>query len=221
MLLASKYVSFVIQIITGIIALYAITQTVPMQHLPIKQSLVLELIVQFVQILMYLWLIMKFHLLSMAKTRYIDWFITTPIMLLSLMLYFKYEAKKSDDEDTQNTLNDLFENNKGTIYIAIIANLIMLVFGILGEFEYISKTSSTIIGFVSLSVVFYVIWKDLASKSVIGSFVFLPFAIIWSLYGLAFNLDETSKNIFYNVLDVCAKNMFGLFLSYKVIYAKT
>lgn len=217
MLLTSKYVSFVIQVITGIIGIYALTHSVPQQHQPIKQSLSFEMTVQLIQFFVYLYLILKFKLSNMAKIRYIDWFITTPIMLLSLMLFFKYEAKRRKNEETHNTLQELFTENKRTIYIALTANFIMLTFGVLGEFKYLSRTTSTIMGLFALATAFFVIWKDLASFSTLGSLVFVPFAFVWSLYGIAFNLDEVSKNVFYNILDICAKNMFGLFLSYKTI----
>ena len=47
-------------------------------------------------------------------------------------------------------------------------------------------------------------------KSVV---VFGIFAIIWSLYGVIYMIeDEETKNIYYNTLDVFAKAIFGVIL---------
>ena len=39
---------------------------------------------------------------------------------------------------------------------------------------------------------------------------------IWSLYGVAALLPVLAKNISYNVLDIIAKNFYGLFIYYKI-----
>jgi len=39
---------------------------------------------------------------------------------------------------------------------------------------------------------------------------FIVFAILWSLYGVAYQLEEEDKNIAYNVLDVFSKALFGV-----------
>ena len=38
-------------------------------------------------------------------------------------------------------------------------------------------------------------------------------AIILTFYGFAHNLNETNKNISYNLLDLVSKNAFGVILS--------
>jgi len=40
------------------------------------------------------------------------------------------------------------------------------------------------------------------------------FHIFWSFYGIVVILPYYIKNAFYNILDLFAKNFFGLFLSY-------
>jgi bacteriorhodopsin len=41
--------------------------------------------------------------------------------------------------------------------------------------------------------------------------------VFWSLYGIVAMLPYTLKNTIYNVLDLFAKNFFGLFLSYLIV----
>ena len=91
LLFQTKILSFSIQILFAIIGIYALFQYVPIENYAVKQSLSIEMFVQLIQMSMYIYLIFKFHVPSMALSRYIDWFLTTPLMLFSLMLYFKYE----------------------------------------------------------------------------------------------------------------------------------
>jgi bacteriorhodopsin len=47
-----------------------------------------------------------------------------------------------------------------------------------------------------------------------NGYFFWYFFIFWALYGVAAILPYFIKNIFYNILDLFAKNFFGLFLAY-------
>lgn len=211
-LYTSKLIAYSIQIISIIIVIYAILQPIPDDKSSLKQSLTLEGIVQLIQIVVYTLLIVQFHLSSMASIRYLDWIITTPLMLTAFMIYLNYESTK----ESQTFLKFLKEN-KNELCVVLLANGLMLLVGIFGEFGYITKEIATIIGFLALLIVFYIIYNKYASKSRIGIIVFIPFALVWSMYGVAYNFDEVNKNFVYNILDTIAKNVFGLFLSYKVL----
>ncbi len=212
----SKLFAYSIQIISTIIVIYAFFQNIPPEHSPLKQSLGLEAMVQIIQVAVYTWLILQFHLASMASTRYLDWIITTPLMLVSLMIYLNYEADLSESKQV-DTFTTFIEENKNEICTVLIANGLMLLLGFLGELGYINKSVATIGGFIALLVVFWVIYNKYASKTKIGTMVFIPFASVWSMYGVAYNFNEVNKNLTYNILDTIAKNVFGLFLSYNVL----
>jgi len=216
-LLTSKLVSFTIQIIAAIIGIYALFQKIPAKHLPLQQSLAIEMFVQAIQMTMYIWLIFNLYLPSMSLIRYIDWFITTPLMLISLVLYFNYEQNIYENKNTE-LFNHFIKNNKQIIFTIIISNSFMLLFGIAGELNYIDKKSAILGGFISLFITLSIIYKTSASKSKKGMYLFIPFSITWSLYGIAYILPELQKNIFYNILDTIAKNFFGIFLSIKVLF---
>ena len=51
----------------------------------------------------------------------------------------------------------------------------------------------------------------------ISSNLFTFIFIIWILYGFAAMLSTIPKNISYNILDIIAKNFYGLFIVYKII----
>jgi bacteriorhodopsin len=213
----TKIISFFVQIFAGILGIYSLFSKIPLKDFAVLQSLRIEMFVQLIQISMYIWLIFNFHVPSMALTRYIDWIITTPLMLLSLMLYFKYEKNIEENKNTDNLLYDFLNENIYIYFIVFISNLIMLLFGLLGEINYISKKNATIGGFFALLITLSTIYEKLASKSKKSMYIFIPFSIVWSLYGIAYILDDIPKNIFYNILDVIAKNFFGIFLSIKVL----
>jgi len=42
--------------------------------------------------------------------------------------------------------------------------------------------------------------------------VYLIFVALWSIYGIAYLMDEKTKNFIYNILDVLAKCFVGVFL---------
>lgn len=212
----SKFVSLLVQIVSGIIGIYALTHRVSPEHFALKQALGIELVVQGIQILMYLWIIFRFHIPSMALTRYIDWIITTPLMLVSIMLYFTYDAKQEAQPKEIVTLRKFLQEHFNAIMIVILANFFMLILGLLGELGVIDKILATIFGFGGLVIAFGIIYGRFA-RTKETTIVFFIIFTVWSLYGIAYNLNDIPKNIFYNVLDVIAKNMFGLYLSTKVL----
>lgn len=213
----SKFASLLVQVITGIIGVYVLTVPVSAKHIALKQALSIEMFVQVIQIALYLWIIFRFHIPSMALTRYIDWLITTPLMLISIMLYFTYDAQHTlRPNEKQITLRNFLMDNYNIILIVLLGNIVMLIFGLAGEFEVVDKTLATILGFLGLIVAFGIIYNNFV-KTQHTTLIFMLIFTIWSLYGVAYNLDEISKNIFYNILDILAKNMFGLFLSIKIL----
>ena len=142
----------------------------------------------------------KLDYAELSKMRYIDWAITTPLMLLVLTLVLSQNLKQS--------VTFMFFG------IIVILNYIMLLLGYLGELNVISKFNGMILGFIPFFILFYLIYNKyiknynlLANKVIFGVYVFL-----WSLYGVVYMFDEETKNICFNFLDLCAKCFFGLSL---------
>ena len=55
-----------------------------------------------------------------------------------------------------------------------------------------------------------------AIKSKIGLKLFYYIFTVWSIYGIAAIMTPEIKNNMYNVLDIFAKNFFGLYLCYRI-----
>ncbi len=88
-LILSLFIQIIIIICTSIGLFIQVDQ----KNYIIKQIFIIEYIVQIIEALMYVGL--SFSLInssSMVQRRYIDWFITTPMMLLTTIMYMKYNT---------------------------------------------------------------------------------------------------------------------------------
>jgi hypothetical protein len=210
-------ISIIVQIITGIIEIGATFVKVPPAYFLIKQLLNLELLVQFVEGSFYFWLAYNFtKVLNVTPKRYLDWTITTPTMLITLMLYLIFLNKMEENKTDNLELFTLFKDNLNVFIPVIILNWLMLLFGYLGEMKIIPVLLGVILGFIPFLIYYYIIYVNYVnqSQSESGYLLFWYFFFFWSLYGFAAVLPYYVKNIFYNILDLFAKNFFGIFLSY-------
>jgi len=93
----------------------------------------------------------------------------------------------------------------------------MLIFGYLGETKIIDTLTGVVLGFIPFLIYFYMIYINYVRQTTTGWKLCFYFFFFWSLYGVAALLPYYVKNTFYNILDLFAKNFFGLFLSYIIV----
>lgn len=142
----------------------------------------------------------NFDYKKIINYRYIDWSLTTPILLLTLLLFVQYF------------------NNKLVNYwhylVVFILNYIMLYFGYLGENEKMDKMIALFCGFIAFIIMFLFIYFKfiINNKSSIINYLFIVFIIIWSSYGLIYLLKDETKNHFYNHQDIISKALFSTFI---------
>jgi bacteriorhodopsin len=151
--------------------------------------------------------------MNITPFRYLDWGITTPLMLITLSAFL------NKDENTPYRLSDFLYNHTGSIVKIVILNAAMLLFGLIGELGYLNPYLSTTLGFIPFTLNFKYI-KDTflpSSSDNLKNAVFYWFVFFWSLYGVFAIMSYTIKNTGYNILDIFAKNFFGVFLAYIVI----
>ena len=209
--------SIIIQIITGIIEIGSLFVNVKVPL--IKQLLVLEVTVQIIESFFYIWLFFNFNqVTNVTPKRYVDWALTTPTMLIELSLYLIYLQNKEKGLDVTklNFFNLLIENST-TISYVVFLNWLMLIFGYLGEINIIDTLTGVILGFIPFLIYYYIIYVKYARESKDGWKLFWYFFTFWSLYGVVALLPYYLKNALYNILDLFAKNFFGLFLSYIIL----
>jgi hypothetical protein len=207
--------SIIIQIITGIIEVGAFFVKVPTIYSLIKQLLTIELIVQFCEGMFYFWLAYNYsNVLNITPKRYIDWFITTPSMLITLMIYLIYLNKKAENKINDLDFFTLLKENSNIFIPVVLLNWLMLLFGYLGEIRIIPVLIGVFLGFIPFLIYYYIIYVNYVSQTTSGYLLFWYFFFFWSLYGVVAGLPYYAKNSFYNILDLFAKNFFGIFLSY-------
>ena len=135
---------------------------------------------------------------EITKLRYIDWSITTPMMLLALCLVLSY-------------------NSKTVIHLPIILSIValnyaMLFIGYMGETGVLQRWIADIAGFMPFIAMFFIIYYNFIrpNPSYSNWVMYLLYLVIWSMYGVVYMLSEEWKNITMNILDLTAKCLVGL-----------
>ena len=135
---------------------------------------------------------------ELTETRYIDWSITTPMMLLALCVVLSSEIQLSV--------------HFPVMAIIVLLNYAMLYAGYLGETSALDRTTANIAGFVPFFAMFGLIyWKYVMPKyNLANRTMFYFYLVVWSLYGIVYLFDEETKNVIMNMLDLFAKCLIGL-----------
>jgi hypothetical protein len=217
--LSTLILSVIVQIVTALIEIGTLFVKVPTAGNLIRQLLILELLVQFIEGAFYVWLILNIKTQTdITPKRYIDWVITTPTMLITLVFYLIYLQYREKGENT-STLNffSLFSQNSGQLSWILGLNWMMLLFGYLGEANIIPTLTGVFLGFIPFLIYYAIIYFKYAQYSTTGWKLFSYFFVFWSLYGVVAVLPYYAKNASYNILDLFAKNFFGIFLSYIIL----
>ena len=210
-------ISIIVQIITGIIEVGAFFVKVPTIYSLIKQLLIVELVVQFFEGTFYFWLAYNSaKVVNITPKRYLDWVVTTPTMLITLMVYLIYLNKKVENKTTDLEFFTLLKENSNIFIPVVLLNWAMLLFGYLGEMKIIPVLLGVFLGFIPFLMYYYIIYVNYVTQSATGYLLFWYFFFFWSLYGVVAVLPYYIKNAFYNILDLFAKNFFGIFLSYLI-----
>ena len=210
--------SIVIQIFTFVVSIHGIFTEIPAAYYLIKDLFFLELFVQLIEGVFYIWLAFNFlKITNITPKRYFDWFITTPTMLITLISYLIFINAKETNQTQGLTLYSILTTNSNVIIPILLLNWAMLLFGYLGEIKVIPVLYSIILGFIPFVIYYAMIYNNFVQTNNNGFMFFLYFLIFWSLYGFVAALPYYAKNILYNILDLFAKNFFGLFLAY-IIY---
>jgi bacteriorhodopsin len=208
----SLITSLVIQWLSLFINLFGLFQSIPAKDFILKEILGLETLVQAIELGFYTWYNnhIEAKVSDVTVYRYYDWLLTTPLMLFSTMGFYGYINHKNPEP---LRLFPFYQENSSTILFVLFMNLLMLIFGYLQELNLLSLTSSTVWGFASLFTGFATMYTNFVAH---GPYQFIFFFVffVWSLYGIAAMFENHLKNISYNVLDIFAKNFYGVYLSY-------
>ena len=220
-------VTFVISLVVQLAVLIFSLVTLGIGNPPplLQLILVLETIVQGVEFVWYLTIGALYFFRKMTfgvEYRYIDWVITTPVMLITLfflVIYFEspcMEVAKLVD----------FPGFAGLLVLIVLADWGMLFLGCMVEANWWNIRERVsyvrwllVLGFVPLCLAFIphiMAATERPSESAVA--VIVPTFGIWSLYGVvaiaAYGEDRAQwRNAFYNLLDLLSKNLAGVVVS--------
>ena len=198
----SFYITYVLLLTTATITIIEAIRT---QNPTIRHVLNLETCISIIAGYFYSMFVAKLDIqnkqinwLEITQTRYIDWCITTPMMLLTLCIVLGNNIQKTVPF--------------GIFLIIVLFNYLMLYIGYLGEQEKVNRIFASIFGFIPFIGMFYLIFsRFVLPKYRLDNYIlFTIYVSIWSLYGIVYLLPEESKNIAMNILDAIAKCFMGL-----------
>ena len=198
----SFYITYVLLLTTATITIIEAIRT---QNPTIRHVLNLETCISIIAGYFYSMFVAKLDIQNkqinwseITQTRYIDWCITTPMMLLTLCIVLGNNIQKTVPF--------------GIFLIIVLFNYLMLYIGYLGEQEKINRIFASIFGFIPFIGMFYLIFsRFVLPKYRLDNYIlFTIYVSIWSLYGIVYLLPEESKNIAMNILDAIAKCFMGL-----------
>lgn len=215
----SVYTSYVfsilVQFILLVILAYNIDMIVPPELEVLRESFRFEYYVSIIEFTGYLLIgYMLFQKKSVTVYRYADWFITTSILLLSLSYVFLYRLYKEKDKTKQLTNEYIFTEYRPVLQSLFLSNFFMLLFGFLGEMKKIPYWIGYILGMICFIITFTTLSNNFVKENKANDDLFTIFMLIWLFYGFAYLMPYKSKNMFYNLLDLVSKNMFGLYILY-------
>lgn len=164
----------------------------------------LELGSQVVEFVWYLVVVIRYREI-LTWTRYIDWVVSTPLMLTSTVLFFQH--RKGEADLWGGVVDSL------SFYAMLVFNWCMLGFGFLFERFGANKMLMIFAGSVALVGSFTCTATFLPENDVLSTVLFWVTYFVWSLYGVAALAETSTKNIAYNALDIVSKNFYGCFLT--------
>lgn len=140
----------------------------------------------------------KINWKEMTEIRYLDWSITTPMMLIVLCSALAYNIKKSVPISV--------------IIPILVLNYVMLYLGYLGETNVMDKLTATATSFVAFFAMYAIVFYNyIKPKYNCPNYVFYSlYLVVWTMYGIVYLFEEETKNICLNVLDVISKCLIGL-----------
>lgn len=212
LVLTTSRLSLSAQLIFFLVSLMGFAYNSGVPHAGILvQLLILEEVAQFVEFSFYFYVSVIRRKPVPTEMRYFDWFLSTPLMLISTIGFFEYMRIREDASQGLN-LASILQNKLPLMLVVIVYNWIMLLFGLQIERKVISAKFGVPAMIVYISY-FVFLYMDSARFHPISFALWLYMFVIWGCYGVAISFSYVQKNIAYNILDILSKNVYGLWLT--------
>ena len=151
--------SIFIQMVVNVVEGWGLSMAVKPEDEILRDLLKVEFVVELIELIFYIVLILFFNQLTGTITpyRYIDWTLTTPLMLITLMAYMRGSVGR---------LTDFLSNNVGSIVTVCGLNFAMLLSGFLGEIGMAPILVTTAVGFIPFASYFGYIYENFVPAEV-------------------------------------------------------
>ena len=171
----------------------------------VRSILAVESVSQLVEFVYYAVAVLAYGGVLETWTRYLDWYISTPVMLLSTSMFFFHRSGR----DPWTALEGPH------LYLSWTWNSVMLGFGLAIELDVMPRFLGLFLGSAAFVASWTFLARDLPDDALSTGLFFAIFAV-WALYGVAAAFPFAPRNVAYNLLDLVSKNFYGLFL---LVYA--
>lgn len=204
----SAVASLLVQLLIAVVTGAGLVLTVPSDvRDDLRAILALELVSQLVEMLWYVVVVCRYRVI-LTWTRYIDWVVSTPVMLVSTILFFRLRQGLR--------LSGVWSDWR--VYLVLGLDEAMLLFGFLMERGVLAPLSGLTLGGAAFVGSFTALATLLDDSDPLSLGLYVAMYVVWGLYGVAAALGDTAKNVSYNALDIVSKNFYGVFL---FVYALT
>ena len=182
-------------------------------HRPLLALAALETGAQVIEFAYYAYVLFRLGKIE-TWTRYLDWVISTPLMLVSTMGFLLYLR------DPTLGLMDVFASERlGFALGVLLFNWLMLAFGFAHERGMIQGGGALVAGTLCFIPSFgLLLFGYVRGTGMLGAILFFVLYIVWGLYGIAATQDDVTKNVSYNLLDLVSKNAYGVLLFLYAMY---
>ena len=139
--------------------------------------------------------------------RYVDWYVSTPIMLVSTLAFLDYLV---NENESWSVFVNRYERD---IAFVVVMNALMLSFGLFAELNWIPTKLAVSLGFLPFSASFVALYTSVGHLTAEAATLLSLMCLVWAGYGVAALFSYVPKNIAYNTLDIVSKNFYGVILS--------
>lgn len=199
----SAVVSLALQIMTSGITVASLFVPVPADAVDdLNLVVILETASQLIE---FVWYVVAVCFFGGIKTwaRYVDWAVSTPIMLVSAVFFFRLRRGVSLVAALQAS----------SLYAILGLNWLMLACGFAAEYKNaIPKIVALPLGGIALVGSYTLLIREVDVNDAFSVGLYASMYASWALYGVAAAFGDVPKNVAYNGLDIVSKNLYGVFL---------
>ena len=134
-----------------------------------------------------------------TRTRYVDWMLSTPILLVSMAMFFRMRR-------------GLVVDPLCSVWNPLVLNQVRLTVGLLAELGYIPPLRGVLAGVAFLATTFFLLYQTVDPTDPWSFGLFNAAYALWVLHEVTPLLSPDPKTVARDLLDVASKTGYCIFL---------